>query len=434
MKQIIPKVVFFVGAGATLYSGCIDGNGDAANSATFGIDYTKCPIAIPGVIRNLTILSKDPLRLNDVTVTVMKNGIATALSVTLATASILATNLLSSVSLAVGDDITYRFTTVSVGLPNSFDMGCCIEFEGAGCIFAITPQGGSVGVNTGHYGGAFGNGVFQGFFPGIGMTESNTYSITPTLGQVTCFALKAYYTPVDAPGVWTVYVRKNNILQDGSGGTIDTAVSMADPATDAFGSFACPVVLQDHADVVIMRLGADSTYALNKVGIGIGFIPTTEGEFILCGGSNDVISTSQDWKWTRSRELGSPELVHLAPVGPTGFRASRLYIERSGVAGPPSSGDGYLHILRKSQADTLLVVPVIEPAISGVGSVDPPIDYLSGDTINLQMDPVNSPGTIRLHWAIGLSAAPPPLPAGCPIPDFAGASSAAGGCPAPDFP
>lgn len=401
MKQIIPKICYFVGTAATLYNGVLDGQGNAANSDTFGITYTKCPIPIDGVFRNLTVYSRDPLRLHNVTVTLMKNGIATALAVTLLTADITASNLTDSVSVVAGDDVTYRFVTTNVGLPNSFDMACSMEFEGAGQVFSITPQGG-LGVGDGLFGGAFGNGVYNGYVGASG--NSNTFSICAINGVVSALALKAYGTPPGTPGVTTGYLRLNRILQDGSGGTVNTAVPLADPTAYALGTFSLPVVPGDYVDAVIVRTVAGMGGGGLQIALGIAFTPTTDGQFMLCGGSNDVMSTALAWKWNRSEQLADPETRNLAPIGQLGCVALGLYIDRD-TAGTPGSGDGYLHTLRKNEADTSLSVSVVEPATTGLATGNVP--FTAGDTIDLQSSPIETPVSQRLHWGLAFSVAPP---------------------------
>lgn len=399
MKQILPKAMFFVGTGATSYSGLLDGRGDTAATTTFGIQYAKCPIPIDGILRNLTIYSRDALRLNNVTVTVMVNGIASALAVTLLTADDVATNSTDEVAIVAGDDVTYRFVTTSVGLPNSFAMACSVEFDGAAMVFSLCYQA-TLAPGDGIFGGAFGNGQFMGYTGASG--DSNTFSICAVNGIVSGLCLKAYGTPPGIPGIWNGYLRKNRILQDGSGGTVDTHVALADPAAFAVGAFSLPVVAGDYVDAVVIRTVAESGSSAFGIALGIAVTPAVTGQFMLCGGSNDVVSSSLTWKWNRSAQLADPETANLAPVGPAGFRAFGLYIDR-GTTG--TDGDGYTHTLRHNEADTPLIVPVVMPATTG--SILAIEDYAAGDTIDLQSAPIATPTTSQLHWGLALSLVPP---------------------------
>jgi hypothetical protein len=133
------------------------------------------------------------------------------------------------------------------------------------------------------------------------------------------------------------------------------------------------------------------------------------GPFQVQGGSNDAIThTATTYIWTRT-EAQTTELLSATPVGPQGFTALGLRIERLGV--DPGIGRGWDHTLRRSGSDTPIVVSLFDTARSGtVSGFNEP--FVSGETINIEIDPTNTPATSRMHWGLGLLI--PPFSINCP--------------------
>jgi hypothetical protein len=274
----------------------------------------------------------------------------------------------------------------------------CIEFEGTHSIYGLMIFGGTIGVDAGNFGGAFGNGVFQGYGGG----SSNTYSICALAGTITRLDLYAH-SGAPGIGVWTGYIVVDGVIQDGAGATVDTACVLTGGAVSAFSTFTLPTELGTLYDVLVVRSGETAVFAQNHVSAGVAHLPDLEGAYMVCGGSNDAISGSETaWKWTRSEQVEGPETRHLAPVGPRGFTAFGLYIRKGTAPGSLGSGQGYVHTLRRTQADTALVVTIADDQTEDVLLTDVP--FTPDGVISLQSDPYGSPdpAASQLHWGLAL--------------------------------
>jgi hypothetical protein len=398
MIQTMIKALYHVGwAGGTQYVGVIDGNGSAIRSNDFGLDSARHPVSVAGTFRNLTIYSRNTtLRVDPVTVTLFVNGIASSLAVTLTSAATAAWTTGTDVSVSAGDDVCYRIVGSST-FAFGYELSMSIEFEGAANTYAICSDSGGYTVGGGDFGGALGNGALMGY-TGL-LADSNTYSICSVAGTITRLDLITF-SGAPGTGVWTGYVRLNGVLQDGSVGSVDTSCVITGTDESAFSTFTLPIAIEDHVDLVVIRTVTEATFALSHVAMSIGFTPTTAGQYMLTGGSNDTIpSGTTAWKWNRSRQDDPAESQHLAPVGPRGIRARGLYIERSGA---PGEGDAYRHVLRRNEADTILDVTIAHPDESGL--VIGTVNFGAGDTIAIESQPINSPLGLLLYWGLALEA------------------------------
>jgi hypothetical protein len=198
------------------------------------------------------------------TYTFWKNGVATALAVTISDA---ATDGRSTavVSIAPGDTGYWARTFTGVG-PTAHSPKLTFEF-----IHADDYVSG-----------------YSGLFDGLTTTPSRiaplsphreAFNVIPIAGSLTALD----YVLVAAPGsgksrLLTLY--KNNVAQDGSGGTPDTRVTIADLATTGSWSGTVALVAGDYIDV---RDVATSSPANSALTLASTFTATTDGESIVPG-------------------------------------------------------------------------------------------------------------------------------------------------------
>jgi hypothetical protein len=85
VKQIIPRCGWGAGfVNNTQYLGVVNGEGNIPNADTFGPSWYRAPLPLSGTARNLVVYSQDP-RHGNTTISLMKNGAASGLAVTLET-------------------------------------------------------------------------------------------------------------------------------------------------------------------------------------------------------------------------------------------------------------------------------------------------------------------------------------------------------------
>ncbi len=410
--QVIPKAVYGAGfsgfSTSVLYTGVADGFSTLPSSDGAGPSFCKHPLAFDSVFTDLTLYS-GAVRSATVTVTLQLDGVDTGIVLPLNVSDIQTFIDGQAVSGVTGDDVTYKVETASTGNPG-YAMGMCIGRTGFGHIFGLTPVFGSIADGAVYSGGAFGNGELAVSL--IGSVSSNTYSICAIPGTVARLVLKTYATLPDS-GTWTGYIRLNGVLQDGTGGTIDTRTVLTGAAQVAIFDFILPVVPPNNVNVVLVRSGGPAPFALAHVGVGVGFIPDDPNAFMFCGGSNDSISnTDLGWNWNHSKQLDIPEALDCAPVGVTGFLGAGMYIERSSAPGQgsPGTGKAYLETLRRDGANTTITVLIDDLALTGSNIGGIPEVYAPGDLITIQTEPFNTPQTSQLHWGLAMLF----QPEGCP--------------------
>jgi hypothetical protein len=395
MKQLFPKGIDNISYGNTdtAWSAI---SGAHSLSDTFGLNIARVPLPWACTVRNLVIRSVDPLRTQDLQIFVLKNGAGTALTGTLPAATLtplIIPNI--DVSYAQLDDICYFARTATGSGYPGFTASLCLEFDNAGNIFGLSPCGGAFNINTGVYGGALGNGVLGTAWT-VGQTGlSNTYSICATDGSITTTVLKTFGT-APSPGVsWRSYYILNNILQDGSPGTVNTLCEITSGNTTGIATFNLPIVRGDHVDLVVYASGGNIPYSIIQVAAGVGFIPTNADHFMLVGGNNVPVNRPLDYRWNISN--AAIETTPSVPIGPSKLVARGLYIERTHA---PGVGENFVHTLRHNGAPTSIQVTINDLNQSGL--IENQFElYESTDLLNLEtLSSLGSNGTSRLFWGL----------------------------------
>jgi hypothetical protein len=392
VKQLLPHIIQNVSypTGTTYWSALTVGNN---LSDTFGQNAARTAFPWAATVRDLVVYAEHTLD-QAITVTVMKNTVATSLTVTLpagTTGPVYCTGV--DVSFSQFDDIMYRTVTAS-GTPfPGYNLGVCIEVESAGNVFALSPASGTIDVDEGLIGGAFGSGGIGSSYAHPG-EQGLAYAICAIPGTITTLALRTY-SPVPAGAeTWTALLIVDNAIQDGSGSTVDTRCVMTAGNSTAVSSFSLPITLGQRVSIAYFRTGGASPFALAHVTASIGFVPTSSGWFMLCGGSTDQIPFPLSYKWNRSPNNSTSEAYALAPVGPSGLVSRGLYVERSTA---PGSGLTSTHTLRRNQANTGVVVTLSNSETSGLisGMFQP---FVQGDSIAIRIESTTSGG--RFFWGL----------------------------------
>jgi hypothetical protein len=308
VKLPIPKMIANIGYG-NVVSGVPVADGRGSAVITF-----IAPMAVAGILRKLRVFKCQSIT-QDMEISVGPMSVTLTPSDPIGTQK---TDTLHSLSVAPGDTPAYSIDNQSFeGFPGK-TIGVCLEWESTHQVFSLCGGG-----NTGSwFGGAFGNGGLQ-TYGGGGLSVS--YSICGVAGNVTHLMVQRYGSP--SGGAWTGWIRRNEVTQDGTGGTVDTTCSLPDTGPDtALSRFELPVVpFQDRCDVLLTRTGPS---ALSNVAASVGFLPDIAGQFMLCGGTNNVISNDDlEWQWNGSEQLAGTIEKNTAPIS-TAFMASGLTVDR----------------------------------------------------------------------------------------------------------
>lgn len=362
-------------------------------------------VSAAGTLRNFVVLRQDGLP-SSLTITVMKNGLATSLEVVLTSGALSGSDIVNTVSLAVGDDICLRFAGSAVGLGH--DLGYSLEFETSGNVSTYTHDivSGTMVAGDAKYCGILGNGQPVSY---VNPVRSNTYSIAAAAGNITRIDATAW-SGAPGTGVWTITLIKNLVLQDGSGGTVNTSFTITGAATTGFSTFVLPVVAGDILEIHVKRTVSTASFNVAHVGCSIAFTSAVADYHMIVGGNNNVISILlNNFHWCATDQLVTDETRAMVPIGPTSLRATGLYIERSAGPAYQAPGASYNHILRKNAADTSIAV-LMTNNNAGIASgliTGQNVEYVSGDTIDLETVPSGSPQTSQLHWGLSVFTGTP---------------------------
>ncbi len=390
--------------GGSVWGSVLGGTGDVGSSDTWGPFYGRIPIPVAGTFRNMTAYSGES-RAADSSLTLYVNGIATTLTLTLPAAVAQSFNPLDRIPVLPGDDVLYRWGGTFVGAPG-LHMGATIEFEGQQSIYGISPVQGTITAGTGWIGGALGNGIFQSIasVPIDGAAGSNTYSICSTPGHLTRMVLKELGSTATG-GSWTAYLRVNGILQDGSPGTTDTTLNLADGGNFAIGTFALALDITDHVDAVVIRNTNTSPFSGAHVGLAVAFTPQTSGDFIICGGNNNAITNDYDlYTWVESGQLVADEPLAAVPCSISGYVARGLYVEFV----DPEVGSAWVARLRLNGLDTLATVTVL-PGFNRASIAGLFIPVGSGKLMDILIHAIGEPATGQFHWSLATAASGVPV-------------------------
>lgn len=420
MKQILPELRNFLlfTLSNDYYSVSGGANGLAS---TWGTNVGRTPVPWACAFRNIAIYCQDASLATDLTLTLRKNGVDTALTVTLPLGQTYATTTGIAVACAAGDDVDYHLSGTATGNPG-YTAAFCIEHEGPGNYFAIGPDQSGKNPGSGHIGGAFGNGGFQSY---TGQSFSNSGSICAVPGSVTHLALCDLRAGASG-GSWTGYIKKNGVLQDGTGGTVDTSVTLLDAEATrrVVGTFSLPVAVGDICDVVLIRNTTTVTIGNTEIGAGIGFTPTTDGWFMITGGDNTSVPGSGTTTYAFTGLQGTTsQVIATVPIGPIGITLRGMYVIRGSLpsGSGPGSGETYTHTLLQGTADPYVAgsataVEVAMADTTSVGFVDGLlVSFSSGSSAVLRVVPSSGASVSGMYWGLAAS-----------FPDVEGGSSGNG--------
>jgi hypothetical protein len=245
---------------------------------------------------------------------------------------------------------------------------------------------------------------------GAPLAYSQTASICSIPGRITHLAMCNPVGVAPSGGSYTAWIKKNGVLQDGSGGTVNTATTLLDthPTRSILGTFSLSVVLGDIVDVVYVR-NTTAVGTQQQICVGIGFTPDQDGWFMLTGGSGDNVSGAgaTSWSWNGNIASGDESLATV-PIGPVGIVARGLYVIRGTLPGGagPGSGQTYTETLLKGTADpyaagsdTAVTVSISDTTTNALIE-DLNVPFAAGTTAVFQHETTAGAASGDIHWGL----------------------------------
>src|SRR5688572_11183021 len=395
MRQLFTKISQNVSfANGTTYWSAISGQN--ALSDTFGPAAAMAPLPWAATVRNLAIFKHVAIAQN-ITVTVLKNNVPTALTGVIpagSTGPLLFSGI--DVNFNQFDYISYRVVTAT-GFPfPGFNLGFCIEIESIGNVFGLTGFIAGSSVNSGGFGGALGNGQFGGWNTGVSNgILSGSYSICSSPGNVTTLVLSTFVAPLPGSS-WIGLIRLNGINQDGSGGTVDTRCTITAGNLNGVSTFILPIDKGDHVDVAYYRTGTTGPFAFVEMTAGVGFIPTNADYFMLTGGTNaSTVHEPLSYNWNTT-DSSSPN-TSISPIGLPKVIGRGLIVERSLA---PGLGESFVHTIQRNGTPTSIQVTITDNNVVGlIADLFEEFESLG----NITLETLSSSGvpiTSQLHWGL----------------------------------
>jgi hypothetical protein len=351
------------------------------------------PWAVAGTFQNLAItLTAGPGAGKTLSFTLVKNGVDTALTCTIAD---LATTGSSAATVAVGaGDLLYWRRTASAAPAAAFTKAC-VEFVATGpatsgyAAFHV-----SVSTSAVNRSPLLAPETLSASALGTGVHE-----VVAVAGTIT--ALRYRLTVAPGAGrsfLFVLYL--NGVKQDGTGGTTDTRVTIADTATTGTWTGSLAVTAGQW-------LGFESTPTGTPAGtflsVGVAVVATTASQSLVGGliagstpGSTRYAPLHSESSWNAT------ETEATLAIGPgvAAYVLRDLYV-RSGTA--IGAGASVACALRKNGTDTALAVTLGAGATTG-SNVATTVTVSPGDTVTLHYTPTGTPGAAVLSFSLALVA------------------------------
>ena len=335
-------------------------------------------ISEAGTLKRMVItLSAAPGTDNSYAFKIYKNGVGTALTVTISGTSTTGT-IAADVTVAAGDRLSIEYIPTST--PTTSNADIWIEFQPTTannftypCGFGVT-QISAAPQHCGLLSGSAASGA-----PG---TDSEaTRSVSPIAGTITKFYVKVATAP-GAGKSWTFEILVNGV-EDATAeviiGETDTAVNVTDLAIAVAAGDYLTFQLKTETGV------ATATRAMSAA---VTFVPTTPGQFAICtqadsGGTSTVAAFYGFYgKADVSVDYNGTETAVQRTV-PTKLRAKALYARIT--TAPGASGDTYTFRSRVGAGNGNISFTIVDAATTGgAAGTD---NYNAGNLIDIGITP-----------------------------------------------
>lgn len=222
----------------------------------------------------------------------------------------------------------------------------------------------------------------------------------PIAGNLT----KAKYNLSAIPGASksiSIAIYKNNVIQDGAGGTPDTRVVIADSATSGEWAGTLAVAQGDFIEVIP---APTNTPAAVEISCGFGFTQTTDGESVFSFTPSQInLPTTADTYFNKVNRTDSTawtttESAVETTIGGSGlsFALTKMYWGSN-----LSVGNNPVARLRKNQADA---APTLTMSGTSGNDTANSTTYVTGDEVDIRFTNSASPGATSAQFGIAMFA------------------------------
>lgn len=308
------------------------------NQFQFSSSFVPIPIAVAGSFSNWRVQTTAPGE--SISLTIEKNGSSTALALSYGASDTVASDS-DSVSFAAGD--TFEIQRTANPSTTAYSRIDWTPSDGESQLYAFTcPE-----FVSGRY-----IGVLNTTAGEENATENTVSSLVGVNGTVTAIRIAVSSDPgVGKSRVFNLV--KNGVVQDGTGGTVDTTATNAAGTTTASASFSLPVVAGDTLSLKFTATGGATNPDMSG---SIAFVGET-ATFMIGGAATESLSTTAGTSFckpypsntdTSSGTEGDHEFIGADDLEINGIR---VYLPTA-----PGSTDSRAFTLRKAASDTALTV------------------------------------------------------------------------------
>lgn len=345
----------------------------------------RCPVRAPGVIRNFLITLKDALLTTQTrTFTVRKNGVNTALTITLSGAGTTeGSDLTHAVTVAAGDELSVVQSTFFS--PASTQAYCRLEFEADADDTTVYGSGG--GTNQLDAPTRY-RPILSGCADISTTGEALNASFASVDGTLTDLDVRLSVAPTGVKSR-TFTIIKNTVAQDGTGGTPNTVIVVTGSATTGTANFSLPVVAGDRLSLQCVSSGSPANSYLTT---SVVFVSTDANAQHVTLTDDAALSTSATqyntphganitWTGTSTRsQMGGSEPIALQHI-------------HALVSVAPGVGKSWTFTLQKNDVDTALVTAITGTATENAYAGDDIVVIGEGDTFRIKVVPSGTPAS-----------------------------------------
>lgn len=354
---------------------------------------SPCPVG--GTIRNLRVHAMTALASGTNVLALRNQSGNTALTVTFAAGDTDKADTVHSVTVTAGDRIGWYVTSTAASADVRYRVTCD---------WIPTTEGVSL---YGFTGSVFPpDPGYSGLFEGDGQidTTTNARSMVGCAGTLIGFGVRASGA---LSGIQQIELAayKNGTKQDGSGGTVDTRVTLSATAQETTGTFSLPLAVGDalYVGVDFINSAPDMKSCL------VAFQATTANQFNLGANTNGAGNTTATARYFFAHAPGNngdfategdAELY----VGDTALRVTGITLWSENA---PGSGKSITATLRKNGADTAIAATIADLATTASGSGS--VSFAQGDRFCIKQVCSGTPLStiLPLRWTLTAAAEVP---------------------------
>jgi len=393
------QVIFFrsvLNNTGTRYTNSCDWSNTVAT--TWSTTERIAPWSTSGTAKNFKVkLTTAPGAGTSRTFAFRKNGIDQSLSITISDTSTTGSDLVNTVSLSPGDVLQIKHT--SSGAVANTDVEIAWTFDGSVFAESNYSQSDTVSVPV----------TVEAFVPAfnyntgtwrVGTPTAFVKSIVAAAGSITAYRVVVSAAP-GAGKSWVFTFYKNGTKQDGTGGTTNTIITIADSAVG--GTWTGTLSLSPGDLVMISCVPSGSPTGGTSSGIGVTFTANADGQSHVGGSANVNLGVSAT-NYIEIRDVGlygwgTTESARETIAGNDPFTLSGFQVL---LEGAPGAGKSYTFDIRVNQASPALPPTVVISGASAVSGSDTihAVSIVSGDSLDIREVPAGTPTARVASWSL----------------------------------